>query len=101
MSMVRYKKSDIPPTTPERLAELRALARLPDATIDYSDIPELTDEFWAKAARNPFYKPVKTGVTLRLDADVLQWLKSQGKGYQTRINAMLRQEMLKEMHPHG
>lgn len=100
MSMVRYKKNDIPPMTAERLAELRALSEMPDDTIDYSDIPELTDLFWAKAVRNPFYKPVKEGVTLRLDADVLQWLKSQGKGYQTRINAMLRREMLREVSQH-
>ncbi len=60
--------------------------------------PALTDDFWKKAVRNPFYRPIKTSTTLRLDTDVLLWLKSKGKGYQTRINAILREAMLKELH---
>ena len=64
---------------------------MPDDQIDYSDIPELDETFWAKAElRLP---ETKDRVTLRLDHDVLQWLKNQGKGYQTRINAILRQYM--------
>src|SRR3546814_9168652 len=46
------------------------------------------------AERGRFYKPIKQQVTARLDADVLAWLKSQGKGYQARMNAILRREML-------
>ncbi len=65
------------------------------ATIDTSDIPPLTDEFFAKAVRNPYYRPVKQSTTVRIDADVLAWLRSQGAGYQTRINAILRRAMLK------
>jgi len=41
-----------------------------------------------------FYKPVKRQIMARFDADVLEWLKSEGKGYQSRINAILRREML-------
>lgn len=73
------------------------LETLPDDQIDYSDIPELDETFWAKAQlRLP---ETKDRVTLRLDHDVLQWLKNQGKGYQTRINAILRQYMEVYKHP--
>lgn len=80
----------------EQQAKLQALASLPDAQIDYSDIPPLSDDFWRNAVRNPFYKPTKTPTTVRVDSDVLAWLKSKGKGYQTRINAILREEMMRE-----
>ncbi len=85
-----------PPLTRKQKAELKALQSLSDDNIDYSDIPPLSDEFWKNAAPNPFYKPIKASTTVRLDADVLAWLKSKGKGYQTRINTILRDEMLKE-----
>jgi uncharacterized protein (DUF4415 family) len=87
----------IDPANLPPLAELAALAAMPDETIDYSDIPPLTDEFWANAVRNPFYRPTKAATTVRVDADVLAWLKSKGKGYQTRLNAILREAMLKEI----
>jgi uncharacterized protein (DUF4415 family) len=86
-----------PPLTDTQKAELEALKAMPDEDIDYSDIPPLGDEFWKNAVRNPFYKPTKTSTTVRLDSDVLMWLKSKGKGYQTRINAILREAMLKEL----
>ncbi|MBI4740921.1 MAG: BrnA antitoxin family protein [Betaproteobacteria bacterium] len=57
----------------------------------------LPDEFWINAARNPhnpYSRPTKTHATVRIDSDVMVWLKSQGKGYQTRLNAILRQAML-------
>ena len=97
MSMVRYKQSELPPLTEERKAKLRALAELPDSEIDYSDIPPLDETFWQNAVRNPFYKPTKTSTTMRVDSDVLAWLKSQGKGYQTRMNAILREAMLRSL----
>lgn len=67
------------------------LARLKDRPIqlDDEDSPEITD--WSEAERGRFYRPVKQQVTLRLDADVLMWFKSRGKGYQTRINRVLRE----------
>jgi len=71
--------------------ELEALLRLRDEDIDTSDIPEITD--WSKAVVGKFYRPIKSSVTIRLDADVLAWLKRSGPGYQTRINALLRQAM--------
>ena len=87
--------AETPPalTDPQRehLAELSAL---PDETIDTSDIPELSDEAWNAGVRGRFYRPVKQQITARVDADVLDWLKSQGRGYQGRLNAILRREML-------
>jgi len=73
-------------------AELEALAALPDDQIDLRDIPEVTD--WSGAKRGLFYRPVKQQLTLRLDADVVDWFKRRapaGRGYQTQINQALRQ----------
>jgi uncharacterized protein (DUF4415 family) len=92
--MVSYTPDTLPPITEARAARLRALAARPDSEIDFSDIPELTAERWKKGIRGRFYRPVKQQITARVDADVLDWLKSQGKGYQSRINAILRREML-------
>jgi uncharacterized protein (DUF4415 family) len=98
MSMVRYKQGELPPLTQERKAELKALADMPDSEVDYSDIAPLTQEFWKNAVPNPFYKPIKTHASVRIDSDVMAWLKSQGKGYQTRMNAILREAMMRT-HP--
>jgi uncharacterized protein (DUF4415 family) len=65
----------------------------PDDRIDTSDIPPLADDFFRRAVRNPFYRPIKQSTTVRIDADVLAWLKAQGPGYQTRINSLLRAAM--------
>src|SRR5712692_1874961 len=77
--------------------ELKKLADRPDSEIDFSDIPELTEKSWRNAVRNPFYRPVKKQLTLRLDADVIAWLRRRGKGYQTRANALLRAAMLEDV----
>jgi uncharacterized protein (DUF4415 family) len=75
---------------------LQAIEAIRDEEIDYSDIPELDEQFWAKAElRLP---ENKDRVTIRLDHDILEWLKTQGKGYQTRINAILRQYMDSQIH---
>jgi uncharacterized protein (DUF4415 family) len=55
------------------------------------------ESFWKNAARNPFYRPVKRQVSMRLDADGIAWLRTQGKGYQTRINHLLRAAMLQDV----
>jgi uncharacterized protein (DUF4415 family) len=92
--IVSYSWDTLPPLTEEDRARLKALAERPDSEIDFSDIPELTDEQLKNAVRGRFYRPIKKQVTARLDADVLDWLKKQGKGYQSRMNAILRREML-------
>ena len=62
-------------------------------------LPQITD--WSSAVRqNQFYRPVKQQTSIRLDADVLAWFKAQGKGYQTRMNEILRDAMLKELKNH-
>jgi len=72
--------------------------KLQDNDIDFSDNPEVTPEMFAKAIIRKGLKPVgrKTQVTLRIDEDVLIWFKKQGKGYQTRINSLLK--AYKEAH---
>lgn len=92
--MVSYTLDTLPPLTEEQRANLKVLSQRPDSEIDTSDIPEMTDEKWKSAVRRHLYRPVKQQITARIDADVLEWLKSQGKGYQSRINAILRREML-------
>ena len=62
-----------------------------DADIDLSDMPEVLD--WSKAEIGKFYRPPKKAVTMRLDGDVIEWLKGYGKGYQTRVNLLLRHAM--------
>ncbi len=71
---------------------LQALARFPDEKIDFSDIPEIR-ELPSDRVIGKFYRPRKTAVTIRLDSDVLAWLKASGGGYQTRINGYLRERM--------
>ena len=95
--MVVYRRESGSPLTPKQRENLELLARRPKHEIDKSDLPEWTDEMWKRAVRGKFYRPVKKAVSLRLDADVIAWLKKDGKGYQTRANRVLREKMLKEM----
>jgi len=83
--------------TPSRRRKLTHLAERPDSEIDFSDIPPLKENFWRNAVRNPFYRPVKQQLTVRLDADVVAWLRQQGRGYQTRLNRVLREAMLEDI----
>jgi uncharacterized protein (DUF4415 family) len=94
--MVKYEidLSNPPALTAAQKAELKALRAKPESEIDYTDIRPLQDDFWKKPVRNPFYRPTKTSTTVRIDSDVLHWLRSHGKGYQSRLNAILRREML-------
>ena len=79
--MNEYKE----PMTPKEIAALS------DEDIDFSDIPELNNDFFEKATVS--WSPTKKQLTIRWDEDILTWLKSQGKGYQTRINHILRSVM--------
>ena len=85
------KKDSSKQLTAEQAAELKGLAALPDDRINTRDLPEQRD--WSGARRGVFFRPVKQQLTLRLDADGIDWFKTQtpgGEGYQTRINGALR-----------
>ena len=72
--------------------DIAALRKMSDEDIDYSDMPPTTPEFWANVVIRKGLKPVvrKKQVTLRVDSDVLEYLKAGGSGYQTKINQLLR-----------
>ena len=91
---VRYSVANLPELTDAQLADLARQATLPDSEIDYSDIPRTNDADWQFAERGRFYRPCKQKITARLDSDVLAWLKAQGKGYQSRMNGILRRAIL-------
>ena len=88
--LVSVKAEDIfrKPLSPKDKARLRKLKAKPDSEIDYSDIPELTDEQLAQFRRSP-----KVLVAARIDRDIYDWLKQFGEGYSTRINNVLRAVM--------
>ena len=71
--------------------DFKRLRAMRDADIDFSDIPKLGKSFW-KTARLTMPEP-KDRLTIRVDHDIVQWLKKNGRGYQTRINAILRSYM--------
>ena len=77
--------------TEKQSKEIGQLAKMVDEDIDTSDLPEVDD--FSDAVRGRFYRPVKQQITLRLDADLLAWFRSQGGKYQTQINAALREYM--------
>ena len=82
-----------PRLTPDLLAESLRIAQMPDEAIDFSDIPCSGKGDWKNAVRGKFYRANKKQVTLRLDADLIEWFKTQqggARGYQTKINAALR-----------
>ena len=88
-----------PPLTAKQEAELAKLAAMREEDIDLSDIPEMKFEnafLWRDRHNHPLYRPVKQSTTVRIDADVLLWLKAKGRGYQTRLNAILRDAMGRE-----
>ena len=78
--------------------EIAALKKQTDAEINFSDIPQqdLDSDKWKNAVVGKYFRPIKEPIALRLDADLIAWLKAQGKGYQTRINEILRSEMMKQ-----
>ena len=77
--------------TKEQKREIAAIAARNDEEIDLSDMPEIVD--WSGAEVGKFYRPPKRSVTMRVDADVVEWLKSYGPGYQSRANMLLRHAM--------
>jgi uncharacterized protein (DUF4415 family) len=79
----------MPRLSAEKRKKLEKLAACPDRELDLSDIPEIR-EIPSDYVIGKFYRPKKETVTIRLDADVLAWLRASGSGYQTRINNFLR-----------
>jgi uncharacterized protein (DUF4415 family) len=93
MGTVSYTFDNLPPVSQE---EWDRVAAIRDEEIDYSDIPEIKDLSGLRLKQpvdRGMYRPVKVTLTCRLDADIVAWLKQGGKGYQTRLNAILRQIM--------
>src|SRR5467141_1072576 len=78
--------------TKEQKRDIRAIAAKRDKDIDFSDAPAVVD--WTGAEIGKFYRPTKKPVTMRLDSDVIAWLKADGRGYQTKANGLLRHAML-------
>lgn len=91
---VSHTIATLPDLSEEARARLLALRDRPETENDLSDIAEMEPARFDDAVRGRFYRPVKQQITARIDADVLDWLKSGGKGYQSRLNAILRREML-------
>lgn len=75
----------------EQRRDIAAIAAKKNENIDLSEMPEVVD--WSGAEMGKFFRPPKKSVTMRLDQDVLDWLKAYGKGYQTRVNSLLRHAM--------
>lgn len=78
--------------TKEQRQDIAAIAAKNDEDIDFSDVSPVLD--WSGAEIGKFYRPAKKPVTIRLDADVIEWLKTAGPGYQTKANWLLRRAML-------
>jgi uncharacterized protein (DUF4415 family) len=78
--------------TREQRRDIAALGAIKDADIDLKEMPEIPD--WSGAEIGRFYRPGKLPITMRLDEDVLDWLKGYGPGYQTKANILLRHAML-------
>jgi uncharacterized protein (DUF4415 family) len=97
------KKGSSKPLSATQLAELKALEALPEERIDTGEMPEVKD--WSGARRGALYRPVKRQLTLRLDADVIEWFRSRagehGEGYQTRINEALREYVATHQRERG
>ena len=74
----------------------RELYQKRDRSLDHSDVPQLPPAQWAKGVVGLYYRPLKSQISFRIDNDVLAWLKSQGQGHLSRINAILRERMESE-----
>jgi len=91
MGIVRHTLKNLPPVSKKDLDRVDAIK---DEDIDYSDIPKITDfSNFRPWEHRQMFKPVKQTITCKLDADIVAWLKQDGKGYQTRLNSILRKVM--------
>lgn len=94
------KKASITTSSDKRLAvssaTKKAYAKRNRGLDRDSDAPQMPPTFWSNAAIGKYYRPLKTQISLRIDNDVLDWLKSKGRGHLSRINTILRAEMARE-----
>ena len=91
MGTVSYTLETLPPVSKKERERVKAIK---DKDIDFSDIPEIKGLSGLRPRLDSkLYKPIKVAVTCKLDADIVAWLKQEGKGYQTRLNSILRQVM--------
>jgi uncharacterized protein (DUF4415 family) len=67
-----------------------------ERSLDRAEVPQLPPAQWAKGAIGKYYRPLKSQISVRVDNDVLDWLRSKGEGHLTRINAILRKQMERE-----
>ena len=88
----RTKGEPMRKVTKQQKRDIRAIAAKRDSDSDFSDAPRVLD--WSGAEIGKFYRPVKKPVTMRLDSDIIAWLKVDGRGYQTKANWLLRRAML-------
>jgi uncharacterized protein (DUF4415 family) len=88
---------------PETQAELDAVKVLLEDEIDTDDIPEAPRANMMAGERGRFFRPYKTSITIRLDADLVDWFKSHAEngGYQTEINRVLRKHMVEAIKTTG
>ncbi len=95
MSKRTFSPAPNRPITADEAQQLAKLAAMSDEDIDTSDAPEITEEAWRDERRPALYRPVKRPVTIRLDADVVEWFKSHAgdEPYQTQINSVLRRHV--------
>ena len=96
MKIVETTINDLLPIDEQRFEKLRSMK---DSDIDTTDMPPMTQEQLArfvpaKLLNRSLYRPVKVPVKINYDADILEWFRSFGKGYQTRINTALREYMM-------
>jgi len=89
-------KESMKPKSVKITSEIRKLYARRDRSLDRSDVPQLSPAQWAKGEIGRFYRPIKTQISFRIDADLLAWLKSKGEGHLSRINTILRERMLAE-----
>lgn len=83
------------PTTKKSETDWKRIHAMKDKDIDLSETPEVTPEMFARGILRRNFQPIprKKQLTLRIDSDVVEWYKQQGRGYQTKINALLRAYM--------
>jgi uncharacterized protein (DUF4415 family) len=88
----KYRTADGTPLTSAEIARLEAL----EARIGDIDIPETSDAAWATAQRGKHAEAARAAFPVRLDAEVMAWLRAKGPGFSTEINRILREKMLSE-----